>query len=338
MKYKHIGGMEVSQFALGTWHLPPSDKRYPDGVLYVDLEKSNRIFRKAMDLGINFFDTANTYHGTISETHMHPEKSGNAERILGDYLKDFERESYVIATKVRAEVATFHNGGGLSRKHISWQIRESLSRLKTSYVDLYQIHWQDPHTSSRETMDVLNDLVHRGVVHYIGTSNHPPSATKEMMKIADENRWENFVTMQESYNLINREFEDEKAEIARKHSMTLLAYVPLAEGILSGKYQSGIKTGTRGSYTDGFRESVEKSAEIVKKFMEIANGMDVKPTQLALAWMLKMQDKLKIDIIPILGATDVSHLEDNVLSLDVKISDSEFNELNALTGAELSGA
>ena len=95
MRYKHIGGMEVSQFALGTWHLPPSDKRYPDGVLYVDLEKSNRIFRKAIDLGINFFDTANTYHGTISEPHMHPEKSGNAERILGDYLKDFERESYV---------------------------------------------------------------------------------------------------------------------------------------------------------------------------------------------------------------------------------------------------
>ena len=334
MKYKNIGGMEVSQFALGTWHLPPSQKSYPDGVLYVDVEKSNKIFKKAMDLGINFFDTANTYHGTISETHLHPEKSGNAELILGEYLKDYERESFVIGTKVRAEVAKFHNGGGLSRKHISWQIRESLTRLKTSYVDLYQIHWEDPHTSSGETMDILNDLVHRGSVHYIGTSNHPPAKTKEMMTIAEKKGWESFVTMQESYNLIDREFEHEKAEIARNHSMTLLAYVPLAEGILSGKYQSGIKPGTRGSYTEGFKENVDKSNETVKKFVGIADEMEVKPTQLALAWILKMQEKLKIDIIPILGATDISHLEDNVQSLEIKISDSEFNELNALAGSK----
>ena len=334
MKYKYIGGMEVSQFALGTWHLPPSQKRYPDGVLYVDVEKSNKIFKKAMDLGINFFDTANTYHGTISETHLHPEKSGNAELVLGEHLKDYERESFVIGTKVRAEVAKFHNGGGLSRKHISWQIRESLTRLKTSYVDLYQIHWEDPHTSSGETMDILNDLVHRGFVHYIGTSNHPPGKTKEMMKIAEKNGWENFVTIQESYNIIDREFEHEKAGIARDHSMTLLAYVPLAEGLLSGKYLSGINPGTRGSYTEGFKENVDKSNETVKKFVGIANEMEVKPTQLALAWILKMQEKLKIDIIPILGATDISHLEDNVQSLDIKISDGEFNELNALAGSK----
>jgi len=330
MNYKHIGGMEVSQFALGTWHLPPSDKKYPDGVLYVDVEKSRKIFKKAMDLGINFFDTANTYHGTISETHLHPEKSGNAEKILGDYLKDFERESLVIATKVRAEVARFHNGGGLSRKHISWQIRESLSRLQTSYVDLYQIHWEDPYTSSNETMDILNDLVHRGFVHYIGTSNHPPSKTIEMMKVARDHGWENFVTMQESYNLIDRNFELEKAAIARDNSMTLLAYVPLAEGILSGKYSQGIMQGSRGSYTEGFIENVNKSREAVEKFLGMAKEMDLKPTQLALAWILKVQEKLGINIIPILGATDVSHLEDNVMSLEVKISDHVFNDLNAL--------
>ncbi|EQB73226.1 MAG: hypothetical protein AMDU4_FER2C00086G0012 [Ferroplasma sp. Type II] len=330
MEYKHIGGMEVSQFALGTWHLPPSDKKYPDGVLYVDVEKSSKIFKKAMDLGINFFDTANTYHGTISETHLHPEKSGNAERILGYFLKGYERESFVVATKVRAEVARFHNGGGLSRKHISWQIRESLSRLQTSYVDLYQIHWQDPYTSPTETMDILNDLVHRGFVHYIGTSNHPAAVTSEMLKVAGERGWESFVTMQESYNLINRNFEVEKADIAKKNSMTLLAYVPLAEGILSGKYSGGIREGTRGSYIEGFKESVDKSRDAVEKFLELAKEMDLKPTQLALGWILKMQDKLGINIIPVLGATDVSHLEDNVMALDVKIPDHVFKELNAL--------
>ena len=330
MNYKHIGGMEVSQFAIGTWHLPPSDKRYPDGILYVDVEKTEKIFKKAMDLGINFFDTANTYHGTISETHLHPEKSGNAEIILGNYLKDYNRESFVLATKVRAEVAVFHNGGGLSRKHISWQIRESLSRLRTDYVDLYQIHWQDPYTSGRETMDILNDLVHRGLVHYIGTSNHPPSSTKEMMNVAEKRGWENFVTMQESYNLIQRDFEKEKASIAKENSLTLLAYVPLAEGILSGKYSNGIMPGTRGSYTEGFKESVDKSKNQVNRFLEISKELDVKPTQLALAWILKMQEKLGINIIPILGATSVNHLEENIQSQDVKISDSTLKELNSL--------
>ncbi len=330
MNYKHIGGMEVSQFAIGTWHLPPSDKRYPDGILYVDVEKTEKIFKKAMDLGINFFDTANTYHGTISETHLHPEKSGNAEIILGNYLKDYNRESFVLATKVRAEVAVFHNGGGLSRKHISWQIRESLSRLRTDYVDLYQIHWQDPYTSGRETMDILNDLVHRGLVHYIGTSNHPPSSTKEMMNVAEKRGWENFVTMQESYNLIERDFEKEKASIAKENSLTLLAYVPLAEGILSGKYSTGIMPGTRGSYTEGFKESVDKSKNQVNRFLEISKELDVKPTQLALAWILKMQEKLGINIIPILGATSINHLEENVESLDVKISDNMLKEFNTL--------
>ena len=330
MNYKHIGGMEVSQFAIGTWHLPPSDKRYPDGILYVDVEKTEKIFKKAMDLGINFFDTANTYHGTISETHLHPEKSGNAEIILGNYLKDYNRESFVLATKVRAEVAVFHNGGGLSRKHISWQIRESLSRLRTDYVDLYQIHWQDPYTSGRETMDILNDLVHRGLVHYIGTSNHPPSSTKEMMNVAEKRGWENFVTMQESYNLIERDFEKEKASIAKENSLTLLAYVPLAEGILSGKYSTGIMPGTRGSYTEGFKESVDKSKNQVNRFLEISKELDVKPTQLALAWILKMQEKLGINIIPILGATSINHLEENIQSQDVKISDSTLKDLNIL--------
>jgi aryl-alcohol dehydrogenase-like predicted oxidoreductase len=330
MNYKHIGGMEVSQFALGTWHLPPSNKKDTDGILYVDIEKSRKIFKKAMDLGINFFDTANTYHGTISETHLHPEKSGNAERILGDFLKDYERESVVVATKVRAEVAKFHNGGGLSRKHISWQIRESLSRLQTPYIDLYQIHWEDPYTPPAETMDILNDLVHRGLVHYIGTSNHPPARTNEMMKIAADRGWENFVTMQEAYNLINRNFELDKYTIARKNSMALLAYTPLAEGILSGKYSKSIVEGTRGSYTEGFGENIEKSRETVEKFLLLAKELDVKPTQLALAWMLKMQEKLGITIIPILGATNVSQLEDNVMSLEVKIPDDVFKDLNAL--------
>ena len=330
MKYRYIGGMQVSQFALGTWHLPPSSKKDEQGILYVDVEKSNRIFRKAQDLGINFYDTANTYHGTISETHLHPEHSGNAERILGDFLKGYERESYVVATKVRAEVARFPNGGGLSRKHISWQIKQSLSRLKLDFVDLYQIHWQDPNTPAAETMDILNDLVHRGIVHYLGTSNHPPESTIEMLKISRQNGWESFLSMQESYNILDREVEDQKARIAKENKMAILAYVPLAEGILTGKYLNGIPSDSRAGYTEGFRKKIESSMTQVKRISEIASEMHITPSQLALAWLLKKQEELGVSIIPILGATDEKHLESNIEALNIRMPEDTFKQINEL--------
>lgn len=330
MIYRHIAGMEVSQFALGTWHLPPSRHADDQGILYVDVEKTNRVFRKALDLGINFFDTANTYHGTISETHLHPEHAGNAERILGNFLRTVERESVVVATKVRAEVARYKNGGGLSRKHISWQIKESLTRLQLDYVDLYQIHWQDPYTTPRETMDILNDLVHRGFVHYIGTSNHPPDVTDTMIQVAMENGWETFVSMQESYNLIDREFEGSKARVAKDNKMTLLAYVPLAEGILTGKYMNGVPHYSRGEYTEGFRKRIEETSSVVSVINETARELEVTPAQLSLAWLLKKQEDLKIGIIPILGATSPDHLEENIASLDVHIPGDIYRRLNSL--------
>jgi len=328
MRYTQIGGMEVSQLALGTWHLPPDKASGRDGVLNVDVEMSNRIFNKALDLGINFFDTANTYHGTISETHLHPEHSGNAESILGDFISGHERESLVIATKVRAEIARFPNGGGLSRKHISWQIRESLQRLRTDHVDLYQIHWQDKKTDPEETMDILNDIVHQGMAHYIGTSNHPPEITERMLDISRANRWEKFVSMQESYNLLDRSVEETKAGIASRNRLTLLAYVPLAEGLLTGKYMDGIQSGTRGSYTDGFKARVAETREKVANFVQVAHDLDVEPAQLAIAWILKMQVQLGIRIVPIIGATSVRHLESNVEALDINVSDDTMKRLN----------
>ena len=330
MRYTQIGGMEVSQLVLGTWHLPAGNIRDREGILSVDVEMSNKIFKKAMDLGINFFDTANTYHGTISETHLHPEHSGNAESILGDFISGQERESMVVATKVRAEVARFPNGGGLSRKHVSWQIRESLKRLKTDHVDLYQIHWQDRKTDPEETMDILNDIVHRGLAHYIGTSNHPPEVTEKMLKISRTNGWEKFASMQESYNLLDRSVEQTKAGIALKDNLTLLAYVPLAEGLLTGKYTDGIPSGTRGSYTDGFKARVAETREKINNFVHVAHDLDVEPAQLAIAWLLKMQEHLGIRIIPILGATSVKYLESNVEALDINVSEETMKRLDTI--------
>ncbi len=330
MKYRYLGGMQVSQFALGTWHLPPSSKKDDSGIFYVDKEKSDKIFKKAVDLGINFFDTANTYHGTISETHLHPEHSGNAERILGQYLKGGERESYVVATKVRAEVALFPNGGGLSRKHISWQIKQSLSRLELDYIDLYQNHWQDPNTPPAETMSILNDLVHHGMVHYLGTSNHPPDSTVQMIDITREHGWEPFASMQESYNILDRDVEKDKIRIARDNNMALLAYVPLAEGLLTGKYLTGVPSGSRAGYTEGFRRKIEKSLTQVKRISEISKELQITPSQLALAWLLRKQEEFGISIIPILGATDEQHLESNVEALNIRIPNDAYKQINEL--------
>ncbi|MEM0157410.1 MAG: aldo/keto reductase [Thermoplasmataceae archaeon] len=330
MRYTQVGGMEVSQLALGTWHLPPDITMDRDGVLDVDVETTNKIFSKAMDLGINFFDTANTYHGTISETHLHPEHSGNAEVILGNFISGIERESIVIATKVRAEVARFPNGGGLSRKHVAWQIKESLKRLKTDHVDLYQIHWQDKKTDPEETMDILNDIVHQGKSNYIGVSNHPPDVMERMLNISGMRGWEKFVSVQEPYNFLDRSFEAFKAGIASKNKLTLLAYVPLAEGILTGKYMNGIPAGTRGSYTDGFKDRISETRNKVELFVQVAKEMDVEPAQLAIAWILEMQRYLGIRIVPIMGATSVKHLESNVEALDIKVTEDTMKRLNSL--------
>ena len=331
MKYTRIGGMEVSQFALGTWHLPSSGTADVNGIYDVDREKTDRILKKAVDLGINLFDTANTYHGTISDTHLYPEYSGNAEIILGNYLRSLDRETYVVATKVRAEVARHPNGGGLSRKHILWQSRESLRRLGTGYIDLYQIHWEDPMTPHEETMDALNDLVHKGSINYIGISNHGAENVEDMIRISRERGWERFVSMQESYNLLDRRFEDGKASIASRHGMALLAYVPLAEGILTGKYRGGIPPGSRASYVTQMAGNIVKSQRIIDEVINAAAEIQAEPAQISLSWILRKQKDLGIAIIPILGATSPEHLEVNVESLEIKLPDEIYRRLESLT-------
>ena len=324
MKYVHLHGLSVSQFCIGTWHLPASKQAYSDGILKVDRTATNKVIRKAIDLGINFFDTANTYHGTISETHLHPEHSGNAEKILGEALSGYERESLVVATKVRAEVARFPNGGGLSRKHISWQIGESLKRLKMKYIDLYQIHWQDDFTPLVETMGILDDLVHRGLVHYLGVSNHPAASMEKMLKISGEIGYEKFITMQEPYSIAERDIEKDKAVLARRHGLDILAYVPLAQGILAGRYRKGVPDGSRASYIPELRNSAKRLSELVSRVVESSAELDMTPAQFSLAWLLRMQQELGISIVPIIGATSPSHVEENCAAIEMNIPNDTF--------------
>jgi len=329
MKYVRLGptGTKVSQFALGTWHLPGSGQYDSSGVEKVDQEGTAKIIKKAIDAGINFIDTANVYHGRMQDPD--PQHAGNSERLLGEVLRGHDRDSLVLATKVRGALASWPNGEGLSRKHILWQARESLVRLQTSYVDLYQIHWPDSGTPKLETLRALNHLIDQGSVRYIGSSNHSAAEVEEFMQLANDHRLEGFVTLQEVYNLIERGVEKDLLPLAKKYGFGVLAYSPLAQGVLSEKYLQGIQNGTRASYAPDIAKHYlnPQTLEAVRGIGEMARQKGVSLPQLALAWLLYKQEELGITIIPLLGITRQQYLDDGLGALDVHLSPAEAKQM-----------
>jgi len=332
LKYVNLGpsGLIVSQLCLGAWHLPGAGTLDEDNVERVDEEEFQRIVRKAYDAGINFIDGSNRYHGRMSTADV--VHTGNSERLLGGILKKYDRESWVIATKVRGKMATWPNGEGLSRKHILWQIEESLKRLSLKYVDLYQLHWEDPRTPKRETLTTLNNLIDLGLVRYIGESNHSASNITEFMELADRLSLESFISMQEPYNLLERQIETSEAKfaVAKKFHLAIMAYVPLAQGVLAGKYLHGeIEKGSRASYEKEVVNQYlnEGTRKCVMELFEIARSKGATLSQLALAWMLRKQEELETTIIPIIGITKQSYLEDNLGSLEIKLDAGDMKRL-----------
>ena len=328
MQYVKLGwsGVKVSQFCLGTWYLPRLDSVDEFGVRRVDVDTAVKVMRKAYDEGVNCIDTANRYHGAMAPVDLN--HVGNAERVVGQFLKTVDRESVVLATKVRGQMAPWPNGEGLSRKHIRWQIRESLKRLGTSYVDLYQIHFPDPNTPKIEVLRTLSWLVEQGLVNYIGLSNHPAHDIVEFMELAERYNLEPFTTMQEPYNYIERQIERDKIPVAKRYGMAILAYIPLAQGVLTGKYVDfenktwRIPEMSRADYIEGMRRRYfnDRNLKLLIEFHEVARELGVSDAQLALAWMLKRGEELGVTIIPIIGATSVKQLEDDLESLNVNIS------------------
>ena len=332
MKYVRFGptGLQVSQFSLGTWHLPGSGSVDAFGVETVDSETFRKVVRKAYDLGINFVDGANRYHGRMSTADFG--HVGNSERLLGAILKDYGRESWVVATKVRGPMAPWPNGEGLSRKHILWQIRESLGRLGLKYIDLYQIHWEDNDTPKIETLKALNGLIDRELVRYLGVSNHAAANVVDFMEIARKFGLEGFVSVQEPYNLLERKVEDETFPVARSYGMAVMAYVPLAQGVLSGKYLLGVERGSRASYNSEVAKQYlnQGTASVVASLLKIAREKGISLPQLSLAWMVHKQAELGLTIVPILGITKVEHLLDNIVALDVKLGPEEMRRVEEI--------
>ena len=308
MQYTRLGptGLQVSRICLGTMSFGNSEE------WMVEIDKARPILKRAIDLGVNFFDTANVY------------SNGRSEEIVGELLKEY-RDDVVIASKVRLKVGEGPNREGLSRYHIMDQVKKSLKRLRTDRIDLYQTHRWDYSTPIEETLLTLNDLVRRGSFNYIGTSSMFAWQFAKALAASDRLGLTRFVSMQNHYNLCYREEEREMIPFCRDQGIALIPWSPLARGFLTGRYKRGGKTDTTRYRSDKYfaeRFFKPEDFDVVERAEEIAKEKGVTVSQIALAWLLH-----KGVCAPIIGATRVEHLEDAVSSLDVKFSSDDIKRL-----------
>jgi 1-deoxyxylulose-5-phosphate synthase len=314
MEYTRLGntGMQVSRICLGCMGFGDAEHWVHKWVL--DEENSRPIIQKALELGINFFDTANVY------------SLGVSEEILGRALKDFaKRDDVVIATKVHGKMRESPNGGGLSRKAILSEIDASLKRLSTDYVDLYQIHRWDYETPIEETMEALNDMVRAGKVRYIGASAMWAWQFQKALYTAERHGWTRFVSMQNHLNLIYREEEREMLPLCREEMIGCIPYSPLASGRLTRDWSpdSSLRAQTDQIAISKYGSTEDADRQIVERVAEIAKKHGCSRTQIALAWLLQKQPVTA----PIIGATKISHLEEAAGALSVKLTHEEVSYL-----------
>jgi aryl-alcohol dehydrogenase-like predicted oxidoreductase len=309
MKYTKLGktGLDVSQLCLGCMSFGVAERWIHQWVL--DEKQSRVIIKKALDLGINFFDTANVY------------SDGTSEEIVGRALKDYaNRDEIVLATKVFNRMHEGPNGAGLSRKAIMSEIDKSLKRLGTDYVDLYQIHRWDYHTPIEETMEALHDVVKAGKARYIGASAMYAWQFQKALYVAEKNGWTRFVSMQNHLNLIYREEEREMLPLCKEENIGVIPYSPLASGRLTRDWA----VSTHRSETDQIQKSkydgtADTDQLVVERVATIAEIHGVQRIHIALAWLLQKEPVTA----PIIGATKTSHLEDAVGALSITLTSEE---------------
>ena len=316
MEYVRLGntGTKVSRICLGTMTYGKPNERWQWAL---NEEESRPFIKKALELGINFFDTADMY------------SYGASEEVVGNALKDFaRRDDVVIATKVFQPMSQAVNDGGLSRKHIMSSIDASLRRLKTDYVDLYQIHRWDYHTPIEETMEALHDIVKAGKARYIGASSMFSWQFAKALYTADLHGWTRFVSMQPHYNLIYREEEREMIPLCLDQKIAVIPWSPLARGLLTGN-RTRERNETLRAKTDEFGKilyKVDSDFDIIDRLSQVATLRELPNAQIALAWMLSKPGITS----PIIGASKPGHLEDVVAALAVKLTPDEINLLEEL--------
>jgi 1-deoxyxylulose-5-phosphate synthase len=319
MDYVNLGktGLKVSRICLGcmTYGAPATGKIKPGSHAWtLNEEESQPFLRRALEVGINFFDTANVY------------SAGASEEVLGRFLKaNVRRESVVIATKVHGVMRDEPNGRGLSRKAIFYELEQSLRRLGTDYVDLYQTHRWDYDTPVEETLEALHDVVKSGKARYIGASSMYSWQFAKALYLADRHGWTRFVSMQNYYNLVYREEEREMMPLCQSEGIGVIPWSPLARGRLARAWQS---ENTKRFDTDQFGKTLYSKTEeadrrVVNRVTELSEKRGVPHAQLALAWMLSKPYVTS----PIVGATKPHHLTDAVAALSLRLTPEEIASL-----------
>ncbi len=312
MEYTRLGstGLEVSQFCLGCMNFG-SDEPWMIG----DEARSREIIDRAIELGINFFDTANVY------------SRGESEEILGRALAEYDRDELVVATKVFGEMGEGPNKQGLSRKHIHDQIEASLDRLDMEYVDLYQIHRWDDDTPIEETLSALDALVEEGKVRYVGASTMPGWKFSKALYRADVENYERFTCMQPEYNAVDRHEEANLLPICEDQGIGVIPWSPLAGGFLTGKYDRDAEPEEGRAATDEHTRNrfTEENWQVLEEIEAIAEHRDATPAQVSLAWLL---EKEVVDA-PIVGPRTIDHLEENVAALDVSLTEDDVERIEA---------
>ena len=314
MQYVNLGktGMMVSRLCLGM--MSYGSKEWREWVL--DEEQAKPFIKRALDAGINFFDTANVY------------SLGESEKITGNLMKHFgvKRENVVIATKVNGQMSDDVNDGGLSRKHIMASIDASLKRLQMDYVDLYQIHRWNYNTPIEETMEALHDVVKAGKARYIGASSMFAWQFSKAQYTAQSHGWTRFVSMQNHYNLIYREEEREMIPLCLDQGVGLIPWSPMARGFFAGDRKPGGGGDTVRAKSDPFGKTLyfrDEDFTVADRAWEVANERGVSGSQIALAWML---NKPHITA-PIIGTTKMGHLEQAIAALEIELSEEEMKRL-----------
>lgn len=302
MEYRRLGstGLKVSEISLGSWLTYGG---------YVEEQTAAASIDKAYDLGINFFDTANVY------------MRGEAEIVVGKALKKYVRDSYVLATKVFWPMGDGPNDRGLSRKHIMEQCHASLKRLSTDYVDIYYCHRYDQETPLEETLRALDDLVREGKVLYVGVSEWTAEQITEAVHLADKKLLDRIVVNQPQYSMLQRYIEKEVLPVCEKHGIGQVVWSPLAQGVLTGKYQKGadVPSGSRAAqknFSSLFGLLTDENLDKVELLKKTAAELDLSVAQLAIAWILR-QNGVSSALV---GASRPEQLEETVKASGVKLS------------------
>ena len=316
MKYTNLGrsGLKVSRICLGM--MSYGDPKWRSWIL---TEEAGRPFvKRALEAGINFFDAADMY------------SLGVTEQILGRAVRDFaQRDRVVIATKAYFPMSDDVNDRGLSRKHLLSAVERSLERLGTDYIDLYQIHRDDPSTPMEETLRALDDLIRSGKVRYIGASSMAAWQFAKALYLADRHGLTRFVSMQNHYNLVYREEEREMMPLCCEEGIGVVPWSPLARGFLAGNRRSSDKGETARAQSDKIAHELyyrETDFRIVDRVVALAGQKGVKPAQIALAWLLHQPGVTA----PIVGATKMEQLDQAIAALDITLSEEECRNLEEL--------